>query len=201
MFFRALKTIKDINLATRITLFRVVIILPILLLLNFPNMITCFIAMTLFCIASISDWVDGYIARTQKQVTTLGKFLDPLADKLLICTILIELASLGWVSAWIVNIIITRELAITGLRAIAADSNIVIAADIYGKWKTGFQIAALIPLIMHYPLFGIPFHEIGSGLLYIATLLTILSGANYCLTFFRMSNKKENFHKENSHEA
>ncbi|MBQ8744236.1 MAG: CDP-diacylglycerol--glycerol-3-phosphate 3-phosphatidyltransferase, partial [Mailhella sp.] len=107
------------------------------------------------------------------------------ADKLLICSILVEMVGLGWVPAWIVNIIIIRELAVTGLRAVAADKGVVIAADWYGKWKTTFQITAMIPLLIHYDFLGIPMHLLGTVVLYIALVLTIFSGCNYFYLFYR----------------
>ena len=180
---------KKINLANRITLFRVGIILPILILLHFPSKFTTFLACLCFAIAAVSDFFDGYIARKTGQVTTLGKFLDPLADKLLICTVLISLSSLGWISSWIVNIIVARELAVTGLRAVAIEYGIVLAADIYGKWKTGFQIAAIAPLILHYPYFEVPVHETGMILLYIALFFTVISGVNYFMSFYKELEK------------
>ena len=182
---------KKINLANRITLFRVGIILPILLLLYFPTKLTTFLACICFIFASVSDFVDGYIARKTGQVTTLGKFLDPLADKLLICTVLVAMTSLGWVSSWVVNIIVVRELAVTGLRAVAADNGVVLSADTYGKWKTTFQLLAIIPLLFHYPYFGIPMHEIGTALLYVALFFTVLSGVNYFLSFYKDICKSE----------
>ena len=171
--------------ANRITLMRCGAILPILVLIHYPNIYTCWIAMFLFVLAAISDFVDGYIARKEQQVTNFGKFLDPLADKLLICAILGEMVGLGWVPAWIVNVIIIRELAVTGLRAVAADKGVVIAADWYGKWKTTFQIIAMIPLLIHYDFIGIPMHLLGTVVLYIALVLTIFSGCNYFYQFYR----------------
>ncbi|MBP3730506.1 MAG: CDP-diacylglycerol--glycerol-3-phosphate 3-phosphatidyltransferase [Mailhella sp.] len=171
--------------ANRITLMRIGAVLPILALIHFPSVWTCWAAMFLFLAAAITDFLDGYIARREKQVTNFGKFLDPLADKLLICSILIEMVGLRWVPAWVVIIVIMRELAVTGLRAVAADKGIVIAADWYGKWKTVMQIVALVPLLIHFPLLGIPFHLLGSIFLYVALLLTIFSGANYFYVFYR----------------
>ena len=142
-------------------------------------------------LAAASDFFDGYIARKTGQITTLGKFLDPLADKLLICTVLIEMTALGWVPSWIVNVIVVRELAVTGLRAVAVDHGIVIAADTFGKWKTMFQVFAITPLVLHYPYFGIPMHEIGILLLYVALFFTVLSGVNYFLSFCRDIGKSE----------
>lgn len=185
MLARILTAFNKINLANRITLFRVGIIVPILILLYFPSKITTFLACVFFIFAAVSDFFDGYIARKTGQVTTLGKFLDPLADKLLICTVLIAMTSLGWVSSWIVNTIIVRELAVTGLRAVAVDSGIILAADTYGKWKTTFQLLAIIPLLFHYPYFGIPMHEMGTWLLYVALFFTVFSGVNYFLSFYK----------------
>lgn len=185
------KSIKNMNLANRITLFRVVAICPMLIFLSFATKLSCFLACVFFVLAAISDFMDGYIARTQGQVTTFGKFLDPLADKLLICTALIELTALGFIPSWIVIIIIIREFLITGLRAVALDYGIVLAADTFGKWKTTFQISALIPLLLHYPYFGIPVHEIGIILLYIALFFTVLSGVNYCKSvYLEVANDK-----------
>ncbi len=178
-----LNAAKNLNLATKITLLRIAIIIPILMLLSSATKIACFFACLLFVVAALSDFIDGYIARRCGQVTTLGKFLDPLADKFLICTVLIELCSLGWIPAWAVHIIIVRELAVTGLRAVASDYGIVLAADTFGKWKTTFQILACIPLMLHYAYLGINLHQIGVILLYVAVFFTILSGCNYFYTF------------------
>jgi len=97
----------------------------------------------------------------------------------------VEMVGLGWVPAWIVNIIIIRELAVTGLRAVAADKGVIIAADWYGKWKTTFQIIAMVPLLIHYDFMGIPMHLLGTLILYIALVLTIFSGCNYFYQFYR----------------
>ena len=162
---------KNMGWANRITMMRIGAVLPILLLIHFPNVYTCWIAMILFVAAAVTDFLDGYIARREKQVTNFGKFLDPLADKLLICSILIEMVGLGWVPAC--------------LRAVAADKGVVIAADWYGKWKTVFQIIAMVPLLIHFPVMGLPVHLIGTVVLYIALILTIFSGCNYFYLFYR----------------
>lgn len=172
------------NLANQLTLARIFFVVPIILLLYFPGKITCFLAAVLFGIASLTDFLDGHIARKGNMVTSFGKFLDPLADKLLICSILIMFVELGWVPAWVTIIIIGRELAVTGLRAMAIDEGVVIAADKYGKVKTVMQIIAIIPLLLHYPLLGVNVHLIGNFLLYIALVLTIFSGLNYFYKFY-----------------
>ena len=179
------------NTANIITLSRIGLVAPIVALLYFPGPVTCFLAALLFGVASLTDWLDGHVARGTNQVSTLGKFLDPLADKLLICSVLIMLVELGWVPAWVVICILCRELAVTGLRALAADNGIIIAADRYGKLKTVMQIIAIIPLLLHYPLFGIPIHLIGLVALYLALVLTIFSGVNYFYNYYKSTAAEE----------
>ncbi len=176
--------LKELNWANRITLLRVGAIVPIWILLQFPGRITCWLAAVFFVAAAVSDFLDGYIARREGQITNFGKFLDPLADKLLICCVLIEMVGLGWVPGWVTVLIVMRELAVTGLRAVAADNGMVIAADRYGKIKTVLQIVALVPLLIHYPVWGLPVHGLGIFILYIALLLTLLSGINYFYRFY-----------------
>ncbi len=173
------------NLANKITLARILIVPFVVILLYFPGKLTNLIAFFLFFIASATDMLDGFVARREGIVTSFGKFLDPLADKLLICSVLVMLSYLGWVPAWITIVIICRELIVTGLRAMAADEGIVIAADRYGKLKTIMQMLACGPLIIHEPLFGIPVAWLGEILLYIALVLTVFSGGNYLYGFYR----------------
>ena len=182
------------NLANLLTLSRILFVVPIVILLYWPGALTCFLAALLFGIASFTDFLDGHIARKSHTITSFGKFLDPLADKLLICSMLIMFTELGWVPAWATIIIVFRELAVTGLRAIAADEGIVIAADKFGKIKTITQIVAVIPLTLHYPVLGINLHLIGLFVLYIAVALTIFSGANYFVGF------NKNWQKNNGNE-
>ncbi len=172
------------NLANQLTLVRIFFVIPIIFLLHWPGKFACFLAALLFGVASFTDFLDGHVARKSDMVTSFGKFLDPLADKLLICSMLIMFTRLGWVPAWVTIIIIGRDLAVTGLRAIAADEGVVIAADKYGKLKTVMQIVAIIPLTLHHPVLGINFHMIGLFLLYIALALTVFSGWNYFMGFY-----------------
>ncbi|MCC8193943.1 MAG: CDP-diacylglycerol--glycerol-3-phosphate 3-phosphatidyltransferase [Deltaproteobacteria bacterium] len=176
---------RFLNLPNKITLSRVLMVPVIIVLLYFENKFTCLLACAGFMLASVTDLVDGHIARRSNMVTSFGKFLDPLADKVLISSVLVMLVSLGRVAAWITIVIICRELIITGLRAIAADEGVIIAADNFGKWKTILQMLALVPLILHYPWFGLNPVPLGQFLLYIATALTIFSGVNYLYTFHR----------------
>lgn len=171
------------NLANNLTLARIGAVPILVALLYFPGRGTCLAAMLFFIAASVTDIVDGAVARRRNLVTTLGKFLDPLADKLLISSLLIMLTSLGWVEAWVSVLIIGREIAVTGLRAIASDHGVVISADRFGKLKTILQMLALCPLVLHYPWYGLDPNPIGSVLLYLALVLTLVSGANYFYGF------------------
>ena len=145
---------------------------------------TGFTKRLLFALASITDLLDGHIARRDNLVTSFGKFLDPLADKVLICSVLIMFTYLNWVSAWVTILIVCRELLVTGLRAMAADEGIVIEADTFGKWKTTLQSVAVVPLTIHYPVMGINVHTLGEFLLYIALALTVVSGVKYIYTYY-----------------
>lgn len=145
-------------------------------------------AFAVYALACITDYFDGKIARSQNTITNLGKFLDPLADKLLIGSAFIMLVRLGpdWrVPAWIVIIIICRELAVTGMRAVAAEMGEVVAADKLGKAKTLAQSLAGGFLIFHYPIMGFDPRPVGQVLLWIALLLTVISGGNYLYDFYK----------------
>ncbi len=133
----------------------------------------------LFILAASTDWLDGYYARKYNLVTNFGKFLDPLADKLLMTAALIALVELMLLPAWIAILIISREFAVTGIRLVAAADGQVIAASNLGKWKTVFQIIAVSALMLHnlpFEIVGIPFATIT---VWIATVLTIISGWDY----------------------
>jgi CDP-diacylglycerol--glycerol-3-phosphate 3-phosphatidyltransferase len=173
------------NLANKLTLMRILAVPVIVLLLYFPSVPTSWAALVVFVFAAVTDLVDGMVARSQQQVTNFGKFLDPLADKLLICSVLIMLVENDWAPAWVVILIMGRELAVTGLRAIAVDQGVVIAADKYGKIKTVLQIFALCPLILNYPLLGWDPRPLGMILLYAALVMTVVSGGKYMYNFYK----------------
>lgn len=182
-----------LNLANRITVARILLVPVVVILLHFPSRTTCLLACLFFLLASLSDFLDGYLARKLNMVTTLGKFLDPLADKILVCSTLITLCWLradnggqAWVPAWIVIVIIFREFFVTGLRTLAADQGLVMAADRYGKIKTVLQICALAPLTLHYPWFGVNPTSAGEILLYMALVMTVFSGGNYLYNYCRI---------------
>jgi len=152
----------------------------------FPNRACTFVAAILFSVAAITDYLDGYIARTRGLVSTLGKVMDPVADKLLVSSAFIMLTALGWVPPWVVCIIIGREIAVTGLRNIIAERGEDVSATNLGKYKTGFQIAAIIPLLIHYPFLGINPQIVGEFFLWGALGFTVWSGADYFIKFRRL---------------
>ena len=174
------------NLPNSLTLFRVACIPVLVFLLFFPNKPTSFLAALVFGLASISDLLDGFLARRQQLVTNFGKFLDPLADKLVVSAALIMLIPLGRAPAWMVVVIVGRELAITGLRSMAVSEGKVISADALGKKKMVFQIVAILGLLLHYQYFGINFHAIGMFFLWLAVALTLWSGFNYFRRFWHV---------------
>jgi len=174
------------NLPNSLTLFRVACIPVLVFLLFFPNKPTSFLAALVFGLASISDLLDGFLARRQQLVTTFGKFLDPLADKLVVSAALIMLIPLGRAPAWMVVVIVGRELAITGLRSMAVSEGKVISADELGKKKMVFQIVAILGLLLHYEYFGINLHAVGMFFLWLAVALTLWSGFNYFRRFWHV---------------
>lgn len=179
------------NIPNRITLSRILLIPIFIILMSVPfnwgmlNIgetdlsVAHLLGAILFIIASATDWIDGYYARKHNLITNLGKFLDPLADKLLVSAALILLVEIGLAPAWIVIIIISREFAVTGLRLVAAGDGLVLAASNLGKIKTVTQIIATAALLLHnFPFSFIPF-PFATIMLYIAAFFTVLSGYDY----------------------
>jgi CDP-diacylglycerol--glycerol-3-phosphate 3-phosphatidyltransferase len=185
-----------LNLPNLLTFFRIALIPLLVILLLSPSKTAGFFATVLFALASITDWLDGYIARRMGIVTIFGKFLDPIADKLIVAAALIMILPYGRAPAWMVLIIMSREIIITGLRSIASTEGIVISASNLGKFKTIFQIVAILCLLLHYDynwLFGIqnPYlhvnmHNVGMFYLWIATIITIWSGIDYLSKFMKL---------------
>ena len=182
---------KTLNLPNQLTISRILLVPILVAALSLDGEWSSLLAGVFFAVAGFTDLIDGWLARKGNLVTSLGKFLDPLADKVLVSSVLVMLVQLDRISAWIAIIIICRDIMVTGLRAVAADDGVVIAADKYGKLKTVLQLVALEPLILHYSWLGIPTHAIGMILLYIALALTVFSGCNYFLIFYRNWRLKE----------
>jgi CDP-diacylglycerol--glycerol-3-phosphate 3-phosphatidyltransferase len=178
---------RTANHPNGLTLIRIAIIPFIIVLFSFPESpFMSFVAALTFSVAAFTDYLDGFLARRQGKVTFLGKALDPVADKLLTSSAFILLAAHGWVPAWMVCVIVGRELAVTGLRSVIAAKGMDISASRLGKLKTGFQIAAIIPLMIHYPLLGLDTQGIGQLLLWLALGFTMWSGADYFAKFKKL---------------
>lgn len=187
------------NLPNILTLIRIVMIpiFMVVLLLKFPGGRTIipfqdYVAALIFIVAASTDGLDGYLARKRGEVTNLGKFLDPLADKLLVSAALISLVQIGTVSAWIAWIILGREFAVTGLRAIASADGVVISASKLGKIKTVFQVVAISALLLHDWPFSYLNIPVGQPMLYLALFFTVVSGVDYIIKSKRLfiSRKK-----------
>lgn len=163
-----------LNIPNALTMLRIlaVPVVVVALLAEVPN--GDLWAGIVFAVAACTDGLDGYIARRRDQVTTFGKLMDPLADKLLVVAALVSLVSLGRLQAWIAMVIIARELAVTGLRALAVEQGVVIAASWLGKLKTGLQVAAIVALIAVDPA-----TTAVDILVYVAVAVTVVSGADY----------------------
>jgi len=170
-----------VNLPNKITMFRIIMIpfFIIAMLVDFPGHQP--LAVALFIIAAVSDSVDGHIARSRNLITDFGKFMDPLADKLLVCSAFICLVELHLIPSWVVIIIIAREFAITGLRTLAASDGIVIAASKWGKAKTMSQMIAIVALLLYnWPVCQVmPLNLFGTVMIYVALVLTLISGIDY----------------------
>ena len=178
------------NTPNALSFFRVAVIPFVVGFLFSPDPLSSFLAALFFFTASLTDLLDGYIARQQKSETAVGKLLDPLADKLLINSALIMLISLNRIPAWMVVLIVGREVAVTGLRGIATIQGLVIAASNWGKAKLVFQSMASIGLMLHYKYLGIDFHFLGMLLLWIALAVTLWSGIDYFHRFYREHRKE-----------
>lgn len=166
------------NLPNKLTILRVILIpfFVVFMLFDITGAADKWIALVIFCVASLTDMLDGKIARKYNLVTNFGKFMDPLADKLLVCTALICLTSMNRLNVIVVLVIIAREFIISGFRLIAADNGIVIAASWWGKAKTISQMIMIILLVAD---FGGVFDMIGQVMIYLALVLTVVSLVDY----------------------
>jgi CDP-diacylglycerol---glycerol-3-phosphate 3-phosphatidyltransferase len=170
-----------INLPTKITLLRMLLVPFLLAFLIAPSRVNALMAALIFGAAALTDWLDGHLARSTQQVTTLGKLLDPIADKILLAAGLIPLVGLGRIPAWMAAVMLIREFAVAGLREIAAAEQVIIPASPMAKAKTVFQIAAILFLILDYELSPLTFYTLGTGLLTLSLVLSLISGVEYYL--------------------
>lgn len=175
--------------ANKITLVRMCLIpvFMVLLLTNIPY--GEYFAVVVFALAAITDGIDGYVARKYSQITTMGKFLDPLADKLLVIAALCVFIEMGLVASWVAMIIITRELVVTSFRIVSINKGVVIAADRSGKMKTLFQILAVLAILLEHIFCEQIF--IGNILMGITVVLTVYSGYSYIAKNFDVLDFKK----------
>jgi CDP-diacylglycerol--glycerol-3-phosphate 3-phosphatidyltransferase len=166
---------RQLNWPNTLTLIRIFLVPVLLVFLMSPKGWYPMIAAVIFLVAAFTDWLDGHLARSMNQITRLGQFLDPIADKLLVTAVLIALVERQQVPAWVVAVILCREIAITGLRAMAADQRIIIAADTLGKYKMLCLVIASVLLILNLPALYLP----GLVMLSAGLLLSVVSGIDY----------------------
>jgi CDP-diacylglycerol---glycerol-3-phosphate 3-phosphatidyltransferase len=173
------------NLPIALTLFRIVVVPLIIVFVISSDRVRVLIAAVIFVAASLTDWLDGRLARRRNQVTQFGTLLDPVADKLLVAAALIALVQVDMIRAWVAMVIIGRELAVTGLRGVALSMGVVVPASSFGKLKTVSQYIAVTILILErgVPREYVPFHLISVGVLWVAVGLTVVSGADYFYRF------------------
>lgn len=179
------------TLPNKLTLLRIACTPVMVLLLCFSGKTSSLLAAALFGLASLTDLLDGFFARRRKMVTNFGKHFDPLADKLLVSATLIMLIPLDRVPAWMVLVVIGREIAVTGLRGIASSEGIILTATELSKKKMVFQIVAILALLVHYEYFGIDFHVIGMFFMWLAVAVTLWSGVMYFRRFWYVLDRED----------
>jgi CDP-diacylglycerol--glycerol-3-phosphate 3-phosphatidyltransferase len=180
-------TLKIFNVPNLLSISRILAVPIFIVLMLEPSPVRALLAGIVFSLASATDWLDGYLARKWGQVTKIGKLLDPIADKILIMSalvILVEIRS-DVVPAWIAIVIIGREFAVTGLRAIASSENIIIPAETVGKYKVGAQITAVLALLLDYTMTKEWLRDLGSLALWIAMILAVYSAIQYFRVFWK----------------
>ncbi|HSF59697.1 MAG TPA: CDP-diacylglycerol--glycerol-3-phosphate 3-phosphatidyltransferase [Candidatus Binatia bacterium] len=183
------------TLPNLLSFFRIGIIPVLVYLLTFTDRVSAALAAALFLIASITDYFDGYFARRNRSVSDLGKILDPLADKLMVLSVLIMLAAMDRpgepsVPAWLVVVIIARESAVTIVRGIALSEGIVMHAETLGKYKFILQAFAVVGLLIHYRYWGIDFYVAGIYFLVLSAVIAVWSGVSYHMQFFRLRQSR-----------
>jgi CDP-diacylglycerol--glycerol-3-phosphate 3-phosphatidyltransferase len=180
-----------VNLPTYLTLGRICLVPLVVVFLISTESLHAVVAAILFGAAAVTDWLDGMLARRRRQVTTLGKLLDPVADKLLVAAALISLVQVGRVDAWIVVLIVGRELAVTGLRGVSATQGLVMGSSDIAKYKTAFQYLAITLLILEKTVptgLEAEYVYLSRGMLWAAMILTVVSGIEYFVRFYRSTD-------------
>ncbi len=197
------------NAPNVVTLVRIAAIPVFLAFTYYESRVHSFWAAFLYMAAAATDFLDGYLARSRNLVTVIGKFLDPLADKLITVSALIMLVHLGRVPAWVVIVVMSREFAVNGLRTIAMSEGIVIAAGMEGKYKTALQLVAIVFLLLHYP-YPIDFvlgtavvdaNRVGAVLLYVSVFFSVWSAWNYLAAFIDAVYRKDRKAAEDERQA
>ena len=171
-----------------VTLLRIGIAFVILPLMSFQPEGWSFICCLLFVIGGITDWLDGYLARKLKSVTLVGKFLDPLADKILVSTVLILFIPFHWIEPLAVLILINRDVAVSGIRSMAAARGLIISAGVMGKWKTTVQMIAIPCLFLEHGWPEFPFWTVGYYGLWLSVVLSLISGFEYFQNFMKTNS-------------
>jgi len=185
------------SLPNILTFFRIVLIPMVLVYIDNESRYRSFIAAALYAASALTDFVDGYLARKWNQITLLGKFLDPLADKLLVMATLVWMVPMGRIDAWLVVLLLARELSITSLRSVASSEGLVISARQLGKHKTALQMVGILCLIIHfrYPILIIgayaDFHLVGLYTIYISLVFSIFSAIEYIGLFARAVHRQD----------
>lgn len=180
-----------------LTMLRVALIPLVLVFIDNESALRCFIACVLYGVSAFTDFLDGYLARRNKQISMLGKFLDPLADKILVMATLVWMVPMGRIEAWVVVLLLARELAVSGLRSIASAQGLVISARQWGKDKTALQMVGILCLIVHfrYPVFGtdyyVDFHQVGIYTIYISLVFSVFSAVEYLQLFARALREQD----------
>jgi CDP-diacylglycerol--glycerol-3-phosphate 3-phosphatidyltransferase len=186
--------VKIFNVPNMLSLSRILSVPVFILLMLNPTPVRALSAGIVFSLASATDWLDGYLARKWGQVTKAGKLLDPIADKILIMAALVTLVEIrpDIVQPWIAIVIIGREFAVTGLRAIASSDGIVIPAESVGKYKVGAQITAVLSLLLNYSMTTKWLSKLGYGALWVAMILAVYSAFQYFKTYWnQLEGKRE----------
>jgi len=173
------------NTPNWLTLSRIILVPVVVGLLSIKDPRFDWAAAIVFGVASVTDFFDGYLARRMNLITVYGKLMDPLADKFLVIASLIMLQDLGRIHPYVVIIVICREIGITGLRALASAEGVIISASQGGKWKAAIQMVAIPLLMVEKGIFGIPFFELGMGLLILSVFMSLWSAQDYLLGFIR----------------